>query len=87
MNELIKCLYEFTTTRRMSAMWDDPEYEEMTRSVELQTAKVQKGMGEEQLWELQLLLENVSSQKAIEREHLFRASLELARELNTLLRA
>ena len=87
MDDLMKCLYEFTTAKRMGAMWDDPEYEEMTHSVELQTAKVQEGMDKEQLRELRLLLENVSAQKAIESEHLFRASLKLARELNALVGA
>ena len=87
MNDLMNCLYEFTTARRMGAMRDDPEYEEMTHSIELQTAKVQKGMDKEQLQELQILLENVSALKAIESEHLFQASLNLTRELNGLVRA
>ena len=43
-------------------------------------------MGTEQQLELQLLLENLSAQSSIENEHLFQASLKLARELNTLVR-
>lgn len=84
MNDLIKCLYDFTTTKRMGSIYEDQEYEEMTRSVELQTAKVQKGMDEQRQRELRLLMENVSSCGDIESEHLFQAALSLARELNAL---
>ncbi len=33
MDDLMKCLYEFTTARRMGALWDDPEYRELSQSV------------------------------------------------------
>jgi hypothetical protein len=70
----------------MGSIYQDPEYEEMSRSVELQLKKVQQTMGTEQQMELQLLLENLSAQSSIENEHLFQASLKLARELNALVR-
>ena len=70
----------------MGSIYQDPEYEEMSRSVELQLKKVQQTMGTEQQIELQLLLENLSAQSSIENEHLFQASLKLARELNALVR-
>ena len=86
MDDLMKCLYDFVRANRMGSICQDPEYEEMSRSVELQLKKVQQTMGTEQQIELQLLLENLSAQSSIENEHLFQASLKLARELNALVR-
>ena len=87
MDDLTKCLYDFVRANRMGSICQDPEYEEMSRSVELQLKKVQQTMGTEQQLELQLLLENLSAQSSIENEHLFQASLGLARELSALVRA
>ena len=86
MDGLMKCLYDFVRANRMGSICQDPEYEEISRSVELQLKKVQQTMGTEQQIELQLLLENLSAQSSIENEHLFQASLKLARELNALVR-
>ena len=55
--------------------------------MELQLKKVQQNMGTEQQMELRILLENLSAQSSIENEHLFQASLKLARELSALARA
>ena len=87
MDDLTRCLYDFVCEKRMGSIDQDPEYEEMSRSVELQLKKVQQTMGTEQQIELQLLLENLSAQSSIENEHLFQASLKLARELSALVRA
>lgn len=87
MDDLTKCLYDLTCKQRMGSIYDDPEYEEISRCLGLQTEKVQKGMSKEQLQELRRLLENISAQHSIENEHLFRAALRLARELNALVRA
>ena len=84
MDDLTRCLYDFVCEKRMGSIYQDSEYEEMSRSVELQLKKVQQTMGTEQQIELQLLLENLSAQSSIENEHLFQASLKLARELNAL---
>lgn len=84
MDDLTKCLYEFACKRRMGSVYEDPEYGEMSNSVELQTKKVQKDMSEEQLMALRLLLETISAQHDIENEHLFQAALGLAKELNAL---
>ena len=43
-----------------------------------------KGTNADSDRQLQLLLENLSAQSSIENEHLFQASLKLARELNAL---
>lgn len=86
MDDLTRCLYDFVCEKRMGSIYQDPEYGEMSRSVELQLKKVQQTMGTEQQIELQLLLENLSAQSSIENEHLFQASLKLARELNALVR-
>lgn len=87
MDDLTRCLYDFVCEKRMGSIYQDPEYEEMSRSVELQLKKVQQTIGTEQQVELQLLLENLSAQSSIENEHLFQASLKLARELSALVRA
>ncbi len=87
MDGLMKCLYDFVRTKRMGSIYQDPEYEEMSRSVELQLEKVQQSLGKKQQRELRLPLENLSAQSSIENEHLFQASLGLAQELNALVRS
>lgn len=84
MNDLVKCLYDFTLEKRMGSVYQDPEYDEMAGSIETQIEKVQKDMTEEQKLELRLLLERISAQASITNEHLFQAVLGLARELDVL---
>ena len=86
MNDLMKCLFDFTMERRMGNIYQDPEYEEMSRSVEWQLNKVQQSLDTKPQMELRLLLENLSVQSSIENEHLFQAALGLARELQDLAR-
>lgn len=86
MNDLMKCLFDFTMERRMGSICQDPEYEEMSRSVELQLNKVQQFLDTKQQMELRPLLESLSAQNSIENEHLFQAALGLARELQDLAR-
>lgn len=86
MDDLMKCLYEFTASRRMGALWDDPEYIEATHTVEIQRKKLEKCMSEEQYEELQVLLESLSAHNSVESEHLFQAALRLSRELSALAR-
>ncbi|MCI9156483.1 MAG: hypothetical protein HFF44_06000 [Lawsonibacter sp.] len=85
MDDLMKCLYDFTLERRMGTMYQDPEYEEVSRGLESQLETVQKDMTEQQEKEFSLLLINISAQTSIEKEHLFRASLGLTRELRALI--
>lgn len=87
MDDLTKCLYEFMITKRLGAVWDDPEYREITRTVEVQTKRVEKNMSEEQRLELSVLLDSISAQNSIENKHRFQAALALSRELNQLVRA
>lgn len=84
MDDLMKYLYEFTQAHRMGGLYQDEEYEEYSNSVRIQEARVRGCLTEEQRLELRILLESISAQKAIESEHLFRALLLLARELNIL---
>ncbi len=86
MNDLMKCLFDFTMERRMGSIYQDPEYEETSRSVELQLNKVQQFLDTKQQMELRPLLESLSAQSSIENEHLFQAALGLARELQDLAR-
>lgn len=86
MDDLTKCLYDFVCEKRMGNMCQDPEYKEVSHSVELQTEKFKQGLDTEQQMELQLLLEIISAYYSIENECLFQQALGLARELNALLR-
>ena len=87
MDDLMKCLYEFTTARRMGTVWDDPEYRELSHRVEMMWEKIEEGLSKEQRRELRTLLENVSAQNSVENKHLFRAALALAQDLNALVGA
>lgn len=84
MDSLTKCLFDFTKDRRIGGLYNDPEYEEIARSVEMQIKKVQNGMAEEQRWELVLLLTSLSALCSIEEEHIFQAALALGRDLRAL---
>lgn len=83
MNDLTKCLYDFVQERRMGEIHTDPEYAEVSLSVDLQLKKVQQalGNGKAQQVELQLLLESISALNSIECEHLFQVALRLSQEL------
>lgn len=87
MNDLVKCLYEFMITKRLGSVWDDLEYTEMVRTVEMQMKRVEQTLTKDQQQEVQTLLEEISAQNSIESEHRFQASLGLARELSALVRA
>lgn len=82
MNDLTRCLYEFVQERRMGEVNADPKYVEASLGVELQLKKVRQALNEAQEMELQLLLDSISAQNSVEREHLFQVSLRFAQELN-----
>lgn len=81
MDDLTKCLYDFVCDRRMGGIYGDLEYEEAAHSVELQRKKVLAGMDETQKRELDILMDSLYARSSVESEHLFRATLGLAREL------
>lgn len=87
MDDLIKCLSEFTWAHRMEALWGDEGYKEASLSIEAQTERVKGYLTPEQRRELIGLLDAMGRQDAIANEHLFRAALRLSRELNALARA
>lgn len=82
MDDLTKCLYDLVCKKRMGSVHQDPEYAEMSTSVDLQTEKIEKDMSKEQLRQLRLLMDDMIALSSIENEHLFQATLRLARELN-----
>ncbi len=86
MDDLMKCLYEFVTARRLRTLWSDPEYRELSQSVESRWNKIEEGLDKEQQRELRTLMEEVSAQNSVENEHFFRAVLSLSRELYALVR-
>ena len=81
MNDLTQCLYDFTWKNRMNALYGDPEYIELVGSIEQKTEALRRGMDDAQQKALQLLLEQTAARSCVAYEHLFRAALELAREL------
>lgn len=86
MDDLTRCLYEFVCEKRLGGLSVDQEYQEVLQGIELQRARVEAYLNQEQQRELTLLIGNVSSQGSIEGEHLFQAALLLARELSGLVR-
>ena len=42
MDDLTRCLYDFVCEKRMGSIYQDPEYEEMSRSVGLQLKRFSK---------------------------------------------
>lgn len=87
MDDLIKCLYEFTWAHRMSGLQEDEEYKTYTHDVKLQQELVESHLTEEQRKELRWLIDAVTFQDSIVNEHIFRAALGLSRELSTLVGA
>lgn len=84
MDDLTKCLYHFVWDRRMRSVYADPEYAEVSHSIDLQTEKVKKDLDETQRKELSRLLDGINALSSIESEHMFRVTLRLARELSTV---
>lgn len=82
MDDLTKYLYDFVCKKRMGSIYQDPEYEEAVRSVELQSQKVRSGMDEKQTMEFNILMDSMAALSSIESEHLFLAALRLTRELD-----
>lgn len=87
MDDLINCLYSFVLETRVGNSDGDRAYWSCIEGIVRQEEKVRAGMDQEQCRELNRLLSQISSQNAIENESIFRAALELARELNALVRA
>jgi len=81
MDDLTKWLYQFVSERRMGSVHTDPEYKEASRVVDMQTEKLEETLSQEQKRELNRLLSSVTALDCIQDEHLFRATLHLAREL------
>lgn len=81
MDDLTNWLYQFVCERRMGRVYDDPEYAEASRSVDLQTEKLKKVLGETEWKELDRLLNSRNALSSIEDEYLFQATLGLVREL------
>lgn len=84
MDDLMRCLYSFMLETRLRDTASDPEYRSSLDEVLRLEDKVQENMDEEQRRTLNQLMQKVSAQNAIENEHIFQASLVLARELRAL---
>lgn len=84
MDDLMKCLYEFMLDRRMKRIWRDEEFRACSLRAEEQEERMKSCLNEEQRKELSTLIDRLTEQDSIEKEHIFRAALDLARELNAL---
>ena len=86
MDDLTRCLYEFVCEKRLSSLSGDHEYIDAVLGAERQEKRVASFLSEEQRLELNVLTGLLTTQSDITREHLFQATLSLARELNRLTR-
>lgn len=86
MDDLMKCLYSFVLENRLGGSVSDPEYRSALDKVLRLEDKVRENMDENQRRALNELMREVSAQNAIENEHIFQATLKLARDLNALAR-
>lgn len=87
MDDLMKCLYEFTQTHRMGTLDEDPEYRESRYDAETQEQRVRESLDQEQCRELNRLMDKLALQDSIVNEHTFCAALRLSRELKALVQA
>ena len=86
MTDLMLALYEFTASRRIGCLMEDPEYADFSRCAKLQEEKLRSRLDTGGKQNLDDLLGELELERSIEQEAMFRAALSLSRELNGLLR-
>lgn len=86
MTDLMLALYEFTVSRRMGYLMEDPEYADFSRCAKLQEEKLRTRLNDAGKQNLDDLLGELELERGAEQEAMFRAALSLSRELNGLLR-
>lgn len=84
MDDLTRYLYEFLMERRVKDLWEDAEYKACMSAVEQREEQVRSGLSAEQQKQLDRFLDQLLERECMEKEHHFRATLELVRELNAL---
>lgn len=86
MTDLMLALYEFTASRRMGYLMEDPEYADFSRCAKLQEQKLRTRLDDGENQNLDDLLGELELERSVEQEAMFQAALSLSRELNGLLR-
>lgn len=86
MTDLMLALYEFTVSRRMSCLMEDPEYADFSRCANLQKDRLRARLDEAGRQHLDNLLGELELERHAEQEAMFQAAFTLSRELNDLLR-
>ena len=87
MTDLMLALYEFTASRRMGCVMEDPEYADFSRCARLQEQTLRARLDDASKQNLDDLLDELKLERSVEQEAMFQAALALSRELNGLLRA
>ncbi len=86
MDDLMNCLYQFILENRLGNLREDEEYKAISSDINLQEERLRGCLNKKQRKELNWLLDAITHQDSIVNEHIFRASLALARELSALVR-
>lgn len=86
MTDLMLALYEFTTSRRMGYLMEDPEYADFSRCAKLQEERLRARLDDAGKQALDALLGELELEHGAEQEAMFQAAFSLSRELNSLLR-
>ena len=86
MTDLMLALYEFTASRRMGYLMEDPEYADFSRCAKLQEERLRARLDDAGNQTLDALLGELELERGVEQEAMFQAALSLSRELNGLLR-
>ena len=86
MTDLMLALYEFTASRRMGYLMEEPEYADFSLCVKLQEQKLRTRLDDSGKQNLDDLLGELELEHSVEQEAMFQAALSLSRELNGLLR-
>lgn len=87
MDDLVKYLYQFILENRMGSLKGEEEYRACVLSANTQIKCVEDYLKEEQRKDLRLMIDRIGLQNSFENEYIFRAALELFKELNALVRA
>lgn len=86
MTDLMLALYEFTVSRRMGCLMEDPEYADFSRCGNLQKGRLRARLDDAGRQNLDDLLDELNLEHGAEQEAMFQAAFSLSRELNGLLR-
>ena len=79
MTDLMLALYEFTASRRMGCVMEDPEYADFSRCARLQEQTLRARLDDASKQNLDDLLDELKLERSVEQEAMFQAALALSR--------